>query len=478
MTVMCPSRTLSLFTALLLAGCAGDEAYPSRPITLICPWGAGGGTDSVSRQVAAHLERDLGVPVSVVNATGGKGVTGHNRGFTARPDGYTLLMATLELNMLHWSGLTDLTHEDCIPLMSVNEDYAALFVRRDAPWRSLSELEAAIRENPGTLTSSGTANGGAWHLALAGWMLAADLEADDVVWISSTGAASSLKELMSGGVDMVCCSLPEARTQMKNGDIRPLGVMAPARAESFADVPTFREQGRDWTLGGWRGVVVPLGTPPEVVERLHLALERMATGQTTIAMATEAAGGQVIREEVTFPEFMASQGFDHTCRAANEFREFLAETDEKFGVLLTSEAMRSVNRDRYNALAFPAALGALLLGVLAVLGIQRARSRSTANTVEIGGDAGGAGDRGGQSPDAGRSIASVALVVGSVALYAGAAETVGFVLLAGGLLWVLLWRLGSRWWVSLAVTLLVVPATYQMFNGILRVPLPRGWWGW
>ncbi len=96
-----------------LAGCARDDKYPSRPITLICPWAAGGGTDRVSRQVAAHLEQDLGVPVSVVNAVGGKGVTGHSRGLSARPDGYTLTMATLELNMLHWSGLTDLTHKDC-----------------------------------------------------------------------------------------------------------------------------------------------------------------------------------------------------------------------------------------------------------------------------------------------------------------------------------------------------------------------------
>jgi tripartite-type tricarboxylate transporter receptor subunit TctC len=465
-------------SGLLLAGCAAESPYPHRPITLICPWGAGGGTDSVSRQVAAHLEREMGVPVSVVNATGGKGVVGHNRGFSARPDGYTLLMATLELNMLHWSGLTDLTYNECVPLMSVNEDYAALLVRGDAPWRSLQEIEDDIRSRPHKLTASGTANGGAWHLALAGWLLSADMHADDVVWISSTGAAPSLKELMSGGVDMVCCSLPEARTQMKNGDVRALGVMAPVRADGFAGIPTFREQGRDWALGGWRGVVAPQGTPPEVIARLQTALERVVTGQTTIEMATETVGGQVVREEVTFPEFMAVQGYDHTYRSADQFRAFLAETDEKFGALLTSEAMRSVNRDRYNALAFPAVLGALLLGVLALIGLQRARRTRTANLVELRSDQPDIGDCGGESPDRARSIASVALVVGSVALYAAAAETVGFVMLAGGLLWLLLWRLGSRWWICTAVTLLIVPATYQVFNGILRVPLPRGWWAW
>ena len=101
---------------------------------------------------------------------------------------------TFELNTMHHSGLTDLTHEDYALLASINEDYAALLVRGEARWESLSELENEIRENPRTLTASGTASGGAWHLALAGWLLAADFEADDVVWISSTGAAPSLQD--------------------------------------------------------------------------------------------------------------------------------------------------------------------------------------------------------------------------------------------------------------------------------------------
>ena len=168
MTTPWPVKPALLRFSLLLAyafllgvpGCARDSEYPNRPITLICPWGAGGGTDAVSRQMAAHLEQELGVPVNVVNATGGKGVTGHGRGRYARPDGYTITMATLELNMMHWSGLTDLTHEDYALLASVNEDYAALFVRGDARWQSLTELESEIRENPETLTASGTASGG------------------------------------------------------------------------------------------------------------------------------------------------------------------------------------------------------------------------------------------------------------------------------------------------------------------------------
>src|SRR5688572_30436687 len=94
---------LLCLTAILLAGCGEPEEYPARPITLICPWGVGGGTDLVSRHMALHLEQELGAPVNVINATGGKGVTGHSRGLRAKPDGYTITMITLELNMLPWS---------------------------------------------------------------------------------------------------------------------------------------------------------------------------------------------------------------------------------------------------------------------------------------------------------------------------------------------------------------------------------------
>ena len=108
--------------------------YPDRPIMLICPWSAGGGTDTVSRKVAALLEQDLGVPVNVVNATGGVGRHRPHRGALARPDGYTLTMITVELNMLHWRGLTNIGPDDFRPVMLLNQDDAALFVRADAPW--------------------------------------------------------------------------------------------------------------------------------------------------------------------------------------------------------------------------------------------------------------------------------------------------------------------------------------------------------
>ena len=248
-------------SSVLLVGCLPSEGYPTRPILIICPWSWGGGTDRVSRQLAAFLEEELQVPVSVVNATGGAGVTGHYRGAKARPDGHTLTLMTIELNMLHWRKLTNLTWRDFRPVMLINRDAAALFVRQDSEWSSLAELEEAIRKSPGEIKASGTATGGIWHLAMAGWLEAVGLPADALAWVPNNGAGPSLQKLLSRDITVVCCSLPEARAQLRAGQVRCLGVMADSRVPAYGDVPTLREQGTDWSMGGWRGVGVPSGTP-------------------------------------------------------------------------------------------------------------------------------------------------------------------------------------------------------------------------
>ena len=112
---------LAAATVAVVAGSLGfavsvEAAYPERPLTLIVPWGAGGGTDATGRIVASLLEKELGQPINVVNRTGGSGVVGHSAIAEAAPDGYTLGVATVEIGMMHWQGLTDLTSESYTPL--------------------------------------------------------------------------------------------------------------------------------------------------------------------------------------------------------------------------------------------------------------------------------------------------------------------------------------------------------------------------
>ncbi len=124
-------------------------------------------------------------------------MTGHTRGALARPDGYTLTTATVELNMLHWRGLTGLTYRDFQPLLLFNEDDAAIFVRADSPWRSIGDVEAAFRNQPGLFRASGSARGSIWHIALAGWLLEQNLSADAIIWVSINGSGPSLQELLA-----------------------------------------------------------------------------------------------------------------------------------------------------------------------------------------------------------------------------------------------------------------------------------------
>ena len=159
--------------------------------------------------------------------------------------------------MLHWRGLTNISHDGYDPLMLINRDDAAVFVRNDAPWASLDALQEAIRHAPQSLKASGTAYGGIWHVAFAGWLNAIGLSPDAVTWISINGAAPSLQELMAGGLDAVCCSVPEAQALLEAGEIRCLGLMAEERLPAFPGIPTFRELGVDWAMGTWRASCSP-----------------------------------------------------------------------------------------------------------------------------------------------------------------------------------------------------------------------------
>ena len=134
---------------LALGLSAAQAAYPERPITLIVPWAAGGGTDATGRILASMMEERLGVPVSVVNRTGGSGVVGHSAIATAEPDGYTLGVVTVEIGMMHWQGLTDLTYADYTPVVLYNADPAGLQVRSDSEWQSAQEVLDAVKANPG-----------------------------------------------------------------------------------------------------------------------------------------------------------------------------------------------------------------------------------------------------------------------------------------------------------------------------------------
>ncbi len=433
---------------LLIAGCASRGKFPDQPILLVCPWAAGGGSDRIARQIAVLLEQDLAVPVNVVNVTGGDGVTGHSRGALARGDGYTLTLITVEIAMLHWRGMTNIGPADFAPVGLVNEDAAAIFVRAEAPWRTLADLERTVREQPGKLRASGTATAGIWHLALAGWLSAVGLRPTDIIWVSIAGSAPSLQELIAGGIDIVICSLPEAQALLSAGRIRSLGVMAEARAPQFPDVPTLKELGVQWTLGTMRAIAAPKDTPPDRVAALAAALQRVVTSDA-------------------YQSTMRRSGFTASYEDQAQLATTLEDMDARLGALLTSQALGGIATSRFGPMFFPALLLAALTVVSLALAVFRTRAgvadaeRMTVAAVF--------------PPGAAWRFAEVLIWI---ALYLSLAETLGFVVTAGVLLLAYLMRLGTRPLTAATITLLLVPAMYHVFAVILRVPLPRGLFGW
>ncbi|HEX7125584.1 MAG TPA: tripartite tricarboxylate transporter substrate binding protein [Thermodesulfobacteriota bacterium] len=308
---------LAFVCALVLGAWAtpASAAYPERPVTLIVPWAAGGGTDAVARILAAVLEKDLGQSVNVVNRTGGGGAVGHTAGATARPDGYTITMATVEITMMHWMGLAQVDHTGYDAVALVNFDPAGVSVRQDAPWKTIQELNAYVKANPGALKASGTGPGGIWDVARAGWLKAFGLPHTAVPWVPSQGAAPALQEVVAGGIDICTCSLPEAASLIEAGKVRPLAIMADTRDPRFPDVPTLKEIGLDWTIGAWRGITVPKGTPADVIARLERAVSKAVESQE-------------------FVEFMRNRGFGILYKDSKGFAAFMREGDAAMGALM------------------------------------------------------------------------------------------------------------------------------------------------
>jgi len=307
---------------LALAACGSTafaQAWPDRPLTLVVPWGAGGGTDAVARMLASLMEKDLGQPVNVVNRTGGSGVVGHAAIAGAAPDGYTIGLITVEIAMMHHQKLTELNPTSYTPIALVNLDPAGFQVRADSSYKTMADVLAAVKAAPpGKFKASGTGQGGIWHLALAGMLRDAKIDPASVPWVPSNGAAPGLQDLVAGGVEFVPCSLPEARALIEAGKVRSLAVMDKSRSSLFPNVPTLKEAvGSDWATGAWRGIAAPKGLPDNVRARLEASVKKAYDSRE-------------------YKDFMAQRGFGTLWGNGAEFASFMAKADADMKAVMTA----------------------------------------------------------------------------------------------------------------------------------------------
>jgi tripartite-type tricarboxylate transporter receptor subunit TctC len=290
--------------------------YPQRPIQLIVPWGAGGGTDATARIIGTLLEKDLKQPVNVVNRTGGSGVVGHDAIAKAAPDGYTLGLITVEITMMHHVGLTQLKHTDYTPIGLVNADPAGIHVRTDSPYKSVKDLLSAIKANPGKMKASGTGQGGIWHLAIAGLLKQQGIDPNALPWVPSNGAAPGMQDMVAGGVDVVPCSIPEARAMIDSGKARALAIMDANPPALYPNVPTLKKElNSDWAIAAWRVIAAPKGLPADVQKTLVTALKK-------------------VYDSKDYKDFMASRGFGVVWADPAGTTKFMADSDANLGAAL------------------------------------------------------------------------------------------------------------------------------------------------
>lgn len=263
---------LSTLTALGLLTAQAAAEYPERPVTIVVPWGAGGGTDTIIRIFAVGFEQEMGQPINVVNRTGGSGIVGHSAIINGKPDGYTLGACTSEITYFKTIGLGDITPEkyDLISRLAVIP--AGVTVASDSPYTNVADVVEAAKSEQ--LTSSGSGLGGPWHMAVAGMMKAAGGKADTVKFIPSKGGAPALQDLVSGGISMFTGSPIEARALADAGEVKILGIMSDERSPAFPDVPTLKENGIDWSLTNWFSLCAPKGLPDDVKAKVEAAAQK------------------------------------------------------------------------------------------------------------------------------------------------------------------------------------------------------------
>ena len=297
---------LALAMVFCFVACGTDEGetvdYPTDTITLICPYGAGGGTDVILRALADQAGKIAGVNVVVEDITGGNGATGVVTMMESDPDGYTIGSCSGEWIALKEMGLTPegFDYNNAEKIMHYNFDPACYLVLADSPIQTIEDLVNAAKEKPGEVTLGVTAAGGSHHLASILFSDMAGVKFNTVPY--SEGSSATITALMSGQLDVASVCPSEAAAQIQAGQVRVLGICSAQRLDTYSDVPTMTECGYELVYGAWRALCAPKGTDAAKVE----ALEKIFL---------EAA------ETEEFKEFCAANGFVRDVLTKAEFEE-------------------------------------------------------------------------------------------------------------------------------------------------------------
>ena len=306
-------RPLLLLVGCLALGAAAQEPpFPQRgPLEITVLFPAGSSADVTARMLADGMSRELGQRVLVVNRPGAGGAIGYRYVAAQKPDGYSMVWNSNSISTTHHSGLLDFDYRAFDAVARALVESPVVAVRADAKWKTLNELVADARARPKGISVGHSGVGSHTHICLAALSHASGVQVNEIPF----GAAQVVPSLIGGHVDAVV-QLPAALSgQVKQGVVRLLAVLAPARDAALPEVPTAREQGIDVALEAWRGIAVPHGTPKPVIAALESAIRR------TVESAKFAKGSDSLDVR---PAFLP----------AAEFGEMIAREDAELAQLM------------------------------------------------------------------------------------------------------------------------------------------------
>lgn len=294
------ASTLLATIALLATGGVAAQEFPSKPLRIVVPYAAGGATDVTSRTIAPKLGEKLGQRVVVDNRPGGSAIIGMTHVAKAAPDGYTMLMATIAFSAhpALYKSLPFESTKDFAPVSLVAIVPTVLAVHPSVPARSVKELLALAKARPGALNFASAGNGTINHLAPE---LLKAMTKTNMVHVPYKGGAFVVNAVLSGEVSMAFATTPTSLEFFKQGRMIPIAVSGARRIPALPDVPTVGETVKGFDAVEWQGLVVPAGTPKEIIDRLH---------KETVATLTDGGVRDVMKALGAEPVGNTPQEFD------------------------------------------------------------------------------------------------------------------------------------------------------------------------
>ena len=261
-------------TLSLVAQGRADDAYPSRPVTMIVPFAAGGSSDVIARLIAEQMAAPLGQRIIIENVVGAGGSTALTRAARAAADGYTIAIGNSGTNTAVYTLYPDVkfTADDFMPLGMVAKTSPIIAIKKDHPAKNLREFLDYAKKNPGKATLGHAGVGSSNYLICKAFVQAANI---DVTLVGYRGGGPALNDLIGGQIDGVCDSAASIAPSIQGGLTNGIALAMPQRLRSLPNVPTTIEAGLpEFQLQGWNSLFAPKGTPEAVIAKLNVALRK------------------------------------------------------------------------------------------------------------------------------------------------------------------------------------------------------------